>query len=60
MPFAIQRKGKVISTLEEGEEWVTVGKKILITMPDDPTYSREITVPKDDAEGLVEVWLGGA
>lgn len=28
-PFAIQCKGKVIATLEEGEEWVIVGKKIL-------------------------------
>ncbi|RWB94623.1 MAG: hypothetical protein EOQ56_30795 [Mesorhizobium sp.] len=60
MPFAIQRKGKVITTLEEGEEWVVVGKKILITKPNDGTHSREITVPKDDAEGIVEVWLGGA
>lgn len=34
---------------------VIVGKKILITKPNDPTYSREITVFKDDAEGLVEV-----
>ncbi|WP_280951113.1 hypothetical protein [Mesorhizobium temperatum] len=39
---------------------VIVGKKILITKPNDPTYSREITVFKDDAEGLVEVWLGDA
>ncbi|SJM30428.1 hypothetical protein [Mesorhizobium delmotii] len=60
MPFAIQRKGKVITTLEEGEEWVVVGRKILITKPSNPTHSREITVPRNDAGGLVEVWLGGA
>lgn len=60
MPLAIQFKGKVLTELEEGEEWVVVGKKILITKPDDPTHSREIIVPKNDVEGLVEVWLGGA
>lgn len=40
----------MIATLEEGEEWVIVGKKIL-TSPMTRTYSRGITVPKDDAEG---------
>ncbi|RUU27525.1 MAG: hypothetical protein EOS85_21165 [Mesorhizobium sp.] len=60
MPLAIRRKGKVIATLEEGEEWVIVGKKILFTKPSDPTHCREITMPKDDAEGLVEMWLGGS
>lgn len=60
MPFAIQHKGELVTELEEGEEWQVVGSTILITKPGDPAHSREVPVPDDDVEGLVEVWLGGA
>ncbi len=60
MPQAIQHKGETVTELQEGEKWVVVCTKIVITKPSDPTYSREIPVPGSDVEGLVEVWLGGA
>ncbi|MER8484996.1 hypothetical protein [Mesorhizobium sp. M1322] len=60
MAFAIQHKGAIVTELEEDEEWVVVGKNILITNPSYPTHSRTIFVSEDDVEGLVEIWLGGA